>query len=156
MSPVNRERHTKEIIHSIRRIVQAGEHYSKDLEKTFQVSTPQLACIQVLHAQGPLPLSRIARQIMVNSSTVTGIIDRLEKKNLVIRVRDPRDRRMITIELTNAGAKLAQNAPPLIPQEIIDSLKSLPEDDFKKVVYGVSKLASLLNNNAAEELSLGG
>lgn len=155
MSPVNREQHTREIIQSIRKIVQAGDHYSKELEKKFRVSTPQLACLQVLHAKGPMPLSRIARQIMVNSSTVTGIIDRLEKKELVRRVRDPRDRRMITIELTNEGAKLAENSPPLIPEEIIDGLRSLPEVDFKTVVYGVSKLASLLDYNSTENSSSG-
>lgn len=120
------------------------------LEKNFQVSTPQLACIQVLHEQGPMPLSRIARLIMVNSSTVTGIIDRLEKKELVARIRDPRDRRMITIKLTQAGTRLAENAPPLIPEGIVEGLKSLPEEEFKKVVYGVSKLAGLLNHVTVE------
>lgn len=153
MNSVDREQHTREIIHSIRRIVQAGEHYSKELEKTFGVSTPQLACIQVLREQGPLPLSKIAKQIMVNSSTVTGIIDRLEKKDLVARIRDPRDRRMITIELTNRGNRLAENAPPLIPHGITQGLKSLPEEDFNKVVFGLHKLASLLDS-AAEVLSL--
>ncbi len=155
MNSVDREQHTREIIHSIRRIVQAGEHYSKELEKTFGVSTPQLACIQVLHEQGSLPLSKIAKQIMVNSSTVTGIIDRLEKKDLVTRVRDPHDRRMITIELTNTGTRLAKKAPSLIPLSIMQGLKSLPEEDFNKVVYGLHKLASLLDT-AAEELSFTG
>ena len=153
MNSADREHKTKDIIHSIRRIVQAGEHYSKELEKAIGVSTPQLACIQVLHEQGPLPLSKIAKQIMVNSSTVTGIIDRLEKKDLVNLVRDPRDRRMITIELTGTGAKLAEKAPPLIPFTIMQGLKSLPEEDFNKVVYGLHKLATLLDN-AAEGLKL--
>ncbi len=152
MNSADRKQDTGEIIHSIRRIVQAGEHYSKELEKSIGVSTPQLACLYVLRQQGPLPLSQIAKQIMVNSSTVTGIIDRLEKKDLVTRIRDPRDRRMITIQLTRSGATLAAQAPPLIPSSIMQGKSVLSDEDFNKVVFGLNKLAGLLDG-AAQELS---
>lgn len=152
MNSADRKQDTGAIIHSIRRIVQAGEHYSKELEKSIGVSTPQLACLYVLRQQGPLLLSQIAKQIMVNSSTVTGIIDRLEKKDLVTRIRDSRDRRMITIQLTEAGATLAAHAPPLIPSSIMQGLMSLSDEDFNKVVFGLNRLAGLLDG-AAQELS---
>ena len=114
---------TKQIIFSIRKLIQANELYTKELNKKYQVSSAQLNCILTLYEYGPLPPSKIANHIMVKSSTVTGVVDRLEKKGIAERMRNSPDRRVITIQLTEAGKKLAENAPPPIQQKIIDGLK---------------------------------
>jgi DNA-binding MarR family transcriptional regulator len=80
-----------------------------------------------LYENGSLPLSQIAKHIMVKSSTVTGIVDRLGQKGLVRRVRNSPDRRMITIELTEAGNALAQHAPTPVQQKIVDGLNMLTQ-----------------------------
>ena len=116
---------TKEIIYAIRRLMQAGEHYTKELNKVYNVSAAQINCLIALHENGPLSPSMIAKHVMVNSSTVTGIIDRLENKHLVKRSRISPDRRVVTVELTKAGKALAENAPPPIQQKIVDGLNSL-------------------------------
>ena len=134
----------KEIIYQIRRLLQAQELYTKELNKKYQISSPQLNCLLALHENGPLPPSRIAKYIMVNSSTVTGIIDRLEQKGLVTRVRNSPDRRVITIELTEAGKKLADNAPPPIQQKIIDGLKRLPQGEIEEIIRGLTRLTHML------------
>ena len=136
---------TKEIIFLIRKLMQGGEFYTKELNKKYQVSAPQLNCLLTLYEYGPLPLSQIAKHIMVKSSTVTGIIDRLEQKGLVTRVRNSQDRRVITIELTEAGKKLTQNAPPPIQQKIIDGLKRLPEGEIELIVLALTKLTDMLD-----------
>ena len=78
-SEIHKQR-TKDIIYAIRRLIQAGELYTKELNKVYNVSAAQLNCLLALHENGPLPPSHISRYILVNSSTVTGIIDRLEDK----------------------------------------------------------------------------
>ena len=135
----------REIIYQIRRLMQAGELYTKELSKTYQVSAPQLHCLLALYEHGPLPPSQIARHIMVKSSTVTGIIDRLEQKGLVTRLRDSPDRRVINIELTETGMRLAQNAPPPIQHKIVDGLKRLPEGEIEQIILSLSKLTRMLD-----------
>ena len=88
---------TKEIIYAIQRLMQTGEHYTKELNKVHNVSAAQINCLIALNENGPLPPSQIAKHIMVNSSTVTGIIDRLENKTLVKRLRIAKDRRVVTV-----------------------------------------------------------
>ncbi len=136
---------TKEIIYSIRRLMQAGEHYTKELNKIYNVSAAQINCLIALYENGPLPPSQIAKYLMVNSSTVTGIIDRLEKKDLVKRLRISQDRRVITIELTKNGKVLAENAPPPIQQKIIDGLKKLSESEIDQIAFALTKLTSMLD-----------
>jgi DNA-binding MarR family transcriptional regulator len=136
---------TKEIIFSIRKLMQAGEFYTKELNKKYQVSAPQLNCLLSLYENGPLPPSQIAKHIMVKSSTVTGIVDRLEQKDLVKRFRNSPDRRIITIELTDSGKNLAKNAPPPIQQKIIDGLKKLSKNKLDQINLSLTKLTDMLD-----------
>lgn len=144
-APETQQDLVREIIYQIRRLMQAGELFTKELNKTYQVSAPQLHCLLTLYENGPLPPSQIARHIMVKSSTVTGIIDRLEKKGLVIRLRNSPDRRVITIELTETGTELAGNAPPPIQYKIVDGLKRIPEGEIKQIILSLSKLTHMLD-----------
>ena len=135
----------KQIIFQIRRLIQAKELYTKELNKKYQVSASQLNCLLALYENGPLPPSQIARLIMIKSSTVTGIIDRLEQKGLVQRTRTSPDRRVITIELTDSGTNLAENAPPPIQQKIIEGLRRLPRSEMEKIVLGLTMLTRMLD-----------
>jgi len=82
---------------------------------------------------------------MVKSSTVTGVIDRLEIKDLVKRLRNSADRRIITIKLTESGINLAKNAPPPIQQKIIDGMKRLSDSDKAHIVLSLTKLTNMLD-----------
>ena len=136
---------TKEVVYSIRRLMQAGEHYTKELNKIYNVSAAQINCLLALHENGPLPPSQIAKHVMVNSSTVTGIIDRLEKKDLVKRLRVSQDRRVITVELTKTGKTLAENAPSPIQQKIIDGLNQLSPSKIEQISLTLRRLTDMLD-----------
>jgi len=136
---------TRQIIFSIRRLIQASELYTKELNKKYQISAAQLNCILTLYEFGSLPPSKIADHMMVKSSTVTGVVDRLEKKGLAERMRTSPDRRVITIQLTEAGKKLAQNAPPPIQQKIIDGLKKTEKAKKDQIVRSLNILTSMLD-----------
>jgi DNA-binding MarR family transcriptional regulator len=136
---------TREIIFSIRRLIQAKEYYTKELNKKYQLSASQLNCLLALYENGPLPPSQIARHMMVKSSTVTGVVDRLERKGLVRRVRNAPDRRMINIELTEEGVDLTKNAPPPIQQKILDGLKRLSKAEIEQIVLGLTRLTDMLD-----------
>ena len=136
---------TREIIFSIRRLMQAGELYTKELNRKYQVSAAQLNCILALYEHGSLPPSQIAKHMMVQSSTVTGVVDRLEQKGFVMRIRNSPDRRVITVQLTDAGRSLAERAPPPIQQKIINGLRKLSAVEIEQVVNSLAALTSMLD-----------
>ena len=140
----------REIVYLIRRLMQAGYLYTKELNKKYQVSAPQLSCLLALYENGPLPLTQIGRIIMVKSGTITGIIDRLEKKGFVQRTRNSPDRRIITIELTDMGKMLAQNAPPPIKQKIVVKKKKLPPKKKEMIVDSLNVLVHMLDTQDLE------
>lgn len=135
----------REIVYLIRKLMRAGELYSKELDKKYKVSAPQLAALNVLLQGGAMPLSQIARQIMVDSSTLTGVIDRLEQKGLVSRLRNDADRRIIRIELTPAGQTLAEKAPPPVQMKIVKGIRKLEEAERWKIIEGLRKLAEMID-----------
>ena len=139
---------TRRIIWLLRRLVQASELYSKYLQKNYGVTQHQLGCLLALFDSGPMPQSKLAQTILVKPSTITGIIDRLEQKGLVVRERSERDRRIVNINITDAGNELVNEAPPPIQKTIINGLKSLSERDTTKVVESLEGLVAMLDGDA--------
>jgi DNA-binding MarR family transcriptional regulator len=82
---------------------------------------------------------------MVRSSTVTGVLDRLEQKALVTRQRNSPDRRVINIQLTAGGKKMAEVAPPPIQQRVFDGLQRLPNRELDQIILSLSKLTKMLD-----------
>ncbi|MFC1835361.1 MarR family winged helix-turn-helix transcriptional regulator [Thermodesulfobacteriota bacterium] len=133
------------IVWYLRRLVQADEMFNKELYKKHAVSQPQLTCLLALHEYGPLHTSKLAKYIMVKPSTATGIVDRLEEKGLVVRQRSMLDRRVVTIELTESGQALAEDAPIPIPKRMVDGLNKLHVDETKKIVKSLAALVAMLD-----------
>jgi DNA-binding MarR family transcriptional regulator len=146
----NADDRTREVVWLIRKLVQGGELYTKELNKKYQVSAPQLSCLLALSDQGPMPPSQIAKYIMVNSSTITGIIDRLEQKGLVERSRTSQDRRVITVSPTEKGKALVQTAPPPLQKKIVDGLRRLPSQEVDEIVRVLMKLATMMDVHELE------
>jgi DNA-binding MarR family transcriptional regulator len=141
----------REVVHLMRRLMQAGERYTKELNKKFSVSAPQVASLLALLDDGPMSPSQIAKKIMVESSTVTGIIDRLEQKGFVVRTRISQDRRVITVELTEAGRRLAENAPPPIQQKIVKGLRKIDEAERAQIIQTLNRLTDMIDADDVDE-----
>jgi len=67
----------------------------------------------------------LSRELYVTPSNITGIIDRLEKKGLVQRVRKEGDRRVALITLTQAGEQFSSQLPDPIEIKLISALSDL-------------------------------
>ena len=142
--------HIRDVVYLIRKIMQGSQQYTKKLNKRFNVSTPQLASLLALNNDGPLSPSQIAKKIMVQSSTVTGIIDRLEQKGLVERTRNSPDRRIITVCITESGRKLVDNAPPPVQMKIVNGMRRLKDEERKEIISSLTRLAEMIDAQDVE------
>lgn len=76
------------------------------------LSVSQFGVLEVLHHLGPLIPRDLCSKLLKTSGNVTLILDNLERRDLIRRERDQRDRRMITIHLTDAGRALIEEVFP--------------------------------------------
>jgi DNA-binding MarR family transcriptional regulator len=136
------------ILQSVRRIAQCIEHHSKRLNTTHNITSPQLVALMAIVRLGPSTLKSIGRDIHLSASTVVGIVDRLEEKQLVRRERDTRDRRNVYVSATVAGQNLVDDAPSALPQGFSNALAALPEIDQQMLVVMLEQFATLLEIKA--------
>jgi DNA-binding MarR family transcriptional regulator len=114
---------------------------TKELARRAQLTGPQLTVLKILEALGDLSLSELSDRIRAQNSTVTGIIDRMEREGLVARARSTEDRRVVHIKLTEKGARLAREIP-VEPMEIFRAaLESLSAQETKDLLKILMKLA---------------
>src|SRR5664279_4265199 len=91
------------VVDNLRRVFQAINEYSKNAERTTELTGPQLWAMKILANYAPIRVSEIARRMFVHPATIVGILDRLETKRLVTRTRSKEDRRVVDIDLTPLG-----------------------------------------------------
>ena len=95
----------------------------------------------MLEQVGDLSLSELSDKIRAQNSTVTGIIDRMEREGLVTRERSKEDRRVVHIRLTAKGHTLAKEIP-VEPMEIFKgALESLSAQEMRDLMRIMTKVA---------------
>jgi DNA-binding MarR family transcriptional regulator len=78
------------------------------IAQEFELAPQQVMALKALGQRGPLPMSELAGVLQCDSSNVTGIVDRLEDRGLVVRGSAPHDRRVKLLELTESGAQVGR------------------------------------------------
>ncbi len=124
-----------QVLTKLRKIIRSVNLESKRIEKEYGISIPQLLCLNYLKDSANFQASHkeIKDFLQLNASTVTGIITRLEKKNLVARLPRKEDRRVGMITVTAKGVELVDNTPDLLHHQLTDRLKKLSEKDIEKL-----------------------
>jgi DNA-binding MarR family transcriptional regulator len=134
----------QQILHSIRRITRALDLYSKKLVVAFGITTPQLLVLDEIIAKGAMTLRSIAEQVHLSSSTLVGIIDRLEAKGLAQRERDGVDRRKVMVMPTEAGRALIARAPSALQGTLAEALDRLPADEQLTIARSLERIVDLM------------
>jgi DNA-binding MarR family transcriptional regulator len=75
---------------------------------------------------------------------VTGIVDRLEKRDLVQRNRISKDRRQVHVEITDVGSRFIQSAPEPLQTRFIERLMQLDEEKVAMILWALEMLVDLL------------
>ncbi|MGQ8336570.1 MarR family winged helix-turn-helix transcriptional regulator [Sunxiuqinia sp. A32] len=138
---------TTEILIKIRRIVRSINLESKKIQKEYGVSIPQVLCLNYLKDSSNFQSTQgeIRKFLNLNSSTVSGIIDRLEKKTLLARLPKSGDKRVVNIVLTSKGADLLDRIPSLLHEQLSKKLQFLNDEKLKQITESLNTLVSLLD-----------
>jgi MarR family transcriptional regulator, organic hydroperoxide resistance regulator len=73
-----------------------------------------------------------------------GILDRLEKQSLVLRVRSTEDRRVVKVELTRQGRALVKKAPEVAQGLLVSGLEKLGAMKLKNISKGLDQMVDIL------------
>lgn len=130
------------IVEAIVYLYTESRRVTKDQAARHGLTGPQLAVLKMLEPVGKLSLSELSWKIKARNSTVTGIIDRMEREGLVARQRSEEDRRVVHIVLTKKGQKLAAEVPvePVqIFRQVLGELSTRDAAELRKILTRLAR-----------------
>ena len=116
-------------------------HINADL-RSYGLTPPQYAVLRIIgkSEKGSLPMNEIGKEMIVTFANVTTIVDNLEKRGLVRRSRDIKDRRVVNVELTSRGSKLFARLYHAHRRRVANLMRALNENELRNVILLTSKI----------------
>ena len=119
------DRATRAVLDAIRHIVRATRESSRAAERAVGVSAAQLFVLQRLAGAHALSVNELAARTFTHQSSVSVVVSKLERRQLVRRARASDDARRVEVSLTAAGRALLERAPVAVQDRLIAALALL-------------------------------
>ncbi|MBE3571164.1 MAG: MarR family transcriptional regulator [Bacillales bacterium] len=108
----------------------------REILSNYTITPPQFVALQWLFEEGDMTIGELSNKMYLAFSTTTDLVDRMEKNNLVKRVRDPNDRRVVRIHLLEEGGRIIE--------EVIKKRQAYLQEVLKN--FSVEEVIALKNN----------
>ena len=134
-----------EVLTNLRRVIRATDLHSRQLSKKSGLTAPQLLVMVTIQKHPEYTISEIAKEISLSQATVTTIVDRLEKRELLHRVRSDVDRRRVHPQLTESGKKLIAAAPTALQDSFVEQFEQLEDWEQAYLVAALKRVAQMMD-----------
>ena len=135
---------TADILRSYLRVTQHLSQQFREHFGQFNLTFPQAMVLTVLGEEGTMPISALAERTGSANSTISGVVDRLEKLGLAKRIRSTRDRRVIFVEATERYQKLKEQALDSVNDYFSSLVGTLSEEERAEILRALASLDKVL------------
>jgi MarR family 2-MHQ and catechol resistance regulon transcriptional repressor len=101
------------------------------------LSLAHLHLVTMLEMQGPLPMGRVAELLDVSLASATGIVDRMEERDLVERRGCPSDRRVVEVHLAEGGRRIIASVKSRRRRHLQAIFDRMDDDDLQALLTGL-------------------
>ena len=110
------------------------------------ITYPQYLVLMVLWEKDEQPVCDIANRLLLETNTVTPLLQRMEKLGIVIRKKGDKDKRQQIVSLTEKGRSLEEQAYNTIPAGMGEELKSCPlqGEDYEQLAKDLDSIIETL------------
>ena len=108
------------------------------------ITMPQGLVISILTQAGEMKLTELGRKTNLSNSTISGIIDRLEKQQLVVRTRSESDRRIVYVKATPRFEKIHKEIYKKAEENFENILSAGSSEEIEKIIEGLNILKKIL------------
>ena len=133
------------IVASIRRIVRAVDLHSRHLVEEHGITAPQLAVLGEASRLGGSSIGALARGVHLSQPTVSGVLDRLERRGYVRRERSESDRRAVVVTTTEKGEKVLHESPSLLQDRFREELARLEGWERHWLLSALERIAAMMD-----------
>ena len=129
VSRVNLAPTQRRTLRAFLRVVALVEPLQGQLAAEYGISFGDLHAVRVLSRLGEVPVSRYGAELGLARSTITNLVDRLERAGLVARVASPTDRRVTLARLTPTGTRAVDAVATVADSDVARRVLALTETD---------------------------
>ena len=129
-------------------IARAYNDLFSNIEKNiqgFDLNISEFGVLEMLYHKGEQPVQKLAEKILVTSGTITYVINKLERKELVIRKKCNNDKRVYYVYLTDKGEKLISTIFPKHKEFIDELFDGVDESTKTELLVDLIKLRKVVN-----------
>ena len=116
----------------------------REILSNYTITPPQFIALQWLHEYGDMTIGELSTKMYLAFSTTTDLVDRMEKSELVQRVRDEQDRRVVRIHLLPEGERVIQEVISKRQQYLQEILVEFNEQELQDLLDNLQKLHELM------------
>lgn len=132
------------------RLLWSIEHHlqstSKRMEARLGITGPQRLVLRVVAAYPGISPKEVADVVRLHPSTITGIIQRLTKKGLLLRARDPVDTRRVRLRIQPTGRRFTRRARGTVEHVVEQALKRVPAASVRAAREVLAGIAASLES----------
>lgn len=121
-----------------------GRRILLEFFQSVDIPQTQLLTIMALYESKECSFSELSQRMAITPPTATGLVDRLEKSGYAKRVPSATDRRVIHIELTDKGVKIAKQFRSSVKKRWKTVLDKMPQKDAEAFLKTTQKIEELL------------
>jgi DNA-binding MarR family transcriptional regulator len=137
--------HIEEVLIALRRVIRATDLHSKYLAKTTGLTAPQILLLQTLRDKGQITIGELAQEVSLSQATVTTILDRLEKREMVYRQRSQTDKRKVHAFLTDNAQEILKKAPIPLQEQFTRQFSDLQEWEQTMIISALKRVAQMMD-----------
>ena len=134
-----------EVMRDLKKIMMSIRHSSHDHFKDSNLTGPQGMLIGILMHTEKMKISDLSERLCLTNSTVSGIIDRLEKQDIVERVRSDEDRRVVYVKISDEFRSEAKDRFNEMEKEIGSKISKATEEEKEVILKGLKTLEMVLS-----------
>lgn len=124
-------------------LTRALESIKRRVEEDIKLSglnPTEFAVLELIYSKGDQPIQKIGIKVLIASSSITYVVDKLEKKKLLKRKPCPKDRRVTHVSITEAGTNLMNDIFPKHRQAINEICAGLDINEKTVMIEQLKKL----------------
>jgi MarR family transcriptional regulator, organic hydroperoxide resistance regulator len=117
-----------------------------------EISVAHWFYLRVLAERGELNQLELSKRVGIASTTAVSALDNMEKRGLLRRYRDPKDRRKYYVSLTPAGKQVVDDLLPAVLQLISESVSSVTENEIRVFWKVLREIENTLSRVAGDHM----
>ncbi|MDP9728195.1 MarR family winged helix-turn-helix transcriptional regulator [Alicyclobacillus tolerans] len=141
-----------EIEFCLRQIYSIVKRRGRSLLEQYGITPPQFDALVILNRDGELTIGDLSNRLYLAYSTTTDLVDRLERADFVVRMRDSEDRRVVRVQLKAHGAELIERVLDARRAYLGSVLQAVSAEEKSRIL----EVLELLNRRMSEEVQFKG